>query len=330
MMKKIIIVLVLLAFLPLILSSQKLEFSFFRESDILKPFLSEIKSTIVKCELAYLNKLDDNYYLSNYTSRPFVEAHLGAEAPFFSFIDRPHKIKFSTGGYIGNILLIDMLESMTSPIINTDYFFGLQVNTIKYINNRYIRNAGIKFVPIFHESTHLGDEFSLHGYKNVSDFRRVNVSYEAWEIAFVLNDPDTIKTNLLSVKAGFHGLWNDARGYYNTDSLETKGAIVPSSEKNYEYYFQINLQRTQGLLCSEKWMQVLSIEANNRLKFSYDLDVPEKRTWNFNIYFGWQHITKPSGRNIGFFIRYYNGIIPNGQFRNVSGYQYAALSILYN
>lgn len=329
-MNKITVSLVLLASLHISLSGQKPEYAFFKESDILRPFLSEIRSTIVKCELASLNKLDKNYYLTSYTDRPFVEAHLGAEIPFFRLDDPYRRIKFSTGGYIGNILLIDMLESNTSPIINTDYFFGLQAAAVKYVDNRFIRNVGIKFVPIFHESTHIGDEFSLHGYRNIPDFRRVNVSYEAWEIAVVLNDPDTIETNLLSAKAGFHGLFNDVRGYYNTDTLETKGAIVPSSEKNYEYYFQLNLQRTKGILCSEKWMQVLSAEISNRLRFSYDLNVPEKRTWNFNIYFGWKYVKRPSGKNIGFFLRYYNGIIPNGQFRNISGYQYAAISIVYN
>lgn len=329
-MKKITAFLTVLGILHFSLSGQKPDYDFFRESDILKPFLSEMRSTVVKCELAYLNKLDKNYYLTSYTDRPFVEAHLGTNIPFFRLDDPQRKIKFSTGGFLGNILLIDMLESNTSPIINTDYFFGLQASAIKYTDNRYIRNVGVKLIPIFHESTHLGDEFSLHGYRNIPDFRRVNVSYEAWEIAVVLNDPDTMATNLLSVKAGFQGLFNDAKGYYNTDTLETKGAIVPSSEKNYEYYFQLNLQRTKGILCSERWMQVLSAEVSNRLRFSYDQNIPEKRTWNFNIYFGWKYLTRASRRNIGIFLRYYNGIIPNGQFRNVDGYQYTAISIIYN
>jgi len=329
-MKRNIASLLLIASLHITISGQKPEYSFFRESDILRPFLSEIRSTIVKCELAYLNKLDNNYYLDDYAGRPFVEAHLGADIPFFRVDDPRRKIKFSTGGYLGNILLIDMLESNTSPIINTDYFFGLQASAIKYTDNRYIRNIGIKLVPIFHESTHLGDEFSLHGYRNIPDFRRVNVSYEAWEAAVVLNDPDTIKTNLLSVKAGFNRLFNDSKGYYNTDTLETKGAIIPSSDKNFEYYFQVNLQRTNGFLCSDRWMQVFSAEVSNRLRFSYDQVIPEKRTWNINIYLGWKYVTKTSGRNLGLFARYYQGIIPNGQFRNTSGYHFAALSIVYN
>ena len=328
-MKRITII-ILLAFSSIIISGQKSEYFFFKESNIFKPFLSEIRSSIVKCELAYLNKLDNNYYKAHYTGRPFIEVHLGTEVPFFYMIDHQRKIKLSTGSYIGDILLIDMFEKITSPIINNDYFFGIQTNVIKYIDNKYISNIGLKIVPVFHESTHLGDEFTLHGYNDIPDFRRVNISYEAWEIACVVNDPDTIRTNLLSAKAGIHGLWNNARGYYNTDTLETKGVIIPPSKKNYEFYLQVNLQRTRGLLCSEKWMQILSAEVNNRLRFSYDFNIPEKRSWNFNIYFGWKHISKNSDRNIGFFIRYYNGIIPNGQLRNTGGFQYTALSIVYN
>lgn len=329
-MKRISLASLLLAFSSIVISGQEPELTFFKKSDILRPFISEIRSTIVKCEIASLNKLDNNYYVEDYARRPFVEAHLGVDVPFFNLTDRRNNIKFSTRGYMGNTLLIDNLEPTTAPIINTDYFIGLQAGAIKYTGNRYVRNVGLKILPLFHESTHLGDEFALHGYNKIPGFRRVNVSFEAWEIAVVLNDPDTIKTNLLSVKTGFQGLWKNDMGYYKTDSLETKGSVIPLSRKNYEYYFQVNLQRTQGFLCSPKWMQVLSVEAANRLRLSYDLDIPEKRIWNFNIYFGYKRIANSSGRNIGFFARYYSGIIPNGQFRNTSGYRYAALSLVFD
>jgi hypothetical protein len=40
------------------LQGQDPEHYFFRDSHILKPFLSEIRSTAIKTELAWLNKLD--------------------------------------------------------------------------------------------------------------------------------------------------------------------------------------------------------------------------------------------------------------------------------
>ena len=328
-MKKVLLCSFLLALSISAMKGQDTEHYFFRESHILKPFLSEIRSTTIKAELAWLNKLDDNYYVSDYASRPFVEVHLGTELPVYYLLNRQKNFKFSTSGYIGSILLIDMFEENTSPVINTDYFFGLKAAAIKYTGNPYIRNVGIKLVPLFHESTHIGDEFSIHGYHDLPGFRRVNVSYEAWEIAAVINDPDTIKSNLLSAKIGFHGLWNSADGYFATDSLETKNRLAPPSSKNYEYYLQLNLQRTKGFLCSDRWMNVISMEVNNRLKFSYDEAIAEKRSWNFNFYFGWKYISEKTGQHLGFFFRYYTGIIPNGQFRNTGGYRYAALSLVY-
>ena len=327
-MKKVLLSTILLAHSLAATWGQDSEHYFFKGSHILKPFLSEIRSTAIKAELAWLNKLDENYYISDYASRPFIEVHLGTELPLYYLQNK--NFKFSTSGYIGNILLIDMFEQSTAPVINTDYFFGLKVAALKYTGNPYIRNIGLKLVPLFHESTHLGDEFSIHGYHDLPAFRRVNVSYEAWEIAAVINDPDTIKSNLLSAKVGLHGLWNPAKGYYSTDSLETKNNMAGPSEKNYEYYIQVNLQRTKGFLCSEKWMNVISIEASNRLKFSYDEAIPEKRNWNANLYIGWQYISEKSGRNLGFFFRYYAGIIPNGQFRNTGAYRYAGLSLVYH
>jgi hypothetical protein len=329
-MYKAALVALLFALSASVINGQESGHYFFRDSHILKPFLSEIRSTAIKTELAWLNKLDDNYYVSDYNNRPFIEVHLGTELPVYYLVNRQKNFKFSTGGFIGNILLIDMFEPVTAPVINTDYFFGLKAAAVKYIDHPFIRNIGLKLVPVFHESTHIGDEFSIHGYNDIPGFRRVNVSYEAWEIAAVINDPDTIQSNLLSARVGFHGLWNPAKGYYTTDSLETKNNPAPPTEKNYEYYIQLNLQRTRGFLCSEKWMNVLSVEANNRLKFSYDEAVPEKRTWNLNLYFGWQYMTGKPGHHLGFFFRYYTGIIPNGQFRNTGGYRYAALSIVYH
>lgn len=329
-MKKAIIIPLLYAVSSICIFGQGSEHFFFKESNILKPFVSEIRSTVIKGELAYLNKLDKNYYVSDYTSRPFIEVHLGADLPFYYLVNHEKDLKFSVSGYIGNMLLIDMFQEVTAPVINTDYFFGLQTSLLKYVDYKHIKNFGVKLVPVFHESTHIGDEFSLHGYNDIPDFRRVNVSYEAWEIAAVINDPDTVRTNLLSAKVGFHRLWNVNKGYYTTDSLETKNDLAPPSQKNYEYYLQLNLQRTNGFLCSQRWMQVISVEANNRLQFSYDSDVSEKRSWNFNIYLGWKYLNKDARRNMGFYLRYYNGIIPNGQFRNTGGYQYAAISIIYN
>ncbi len=329
-MKKMTLSILLLIPVLASVSGQEADHRLFRESGMMKPFLAEMRSPAFKGELAFLNKLDQNYYVGDISGRPLMEIHLGTRLPVYSLINERKHIGFFTGGFIGNVLLIDMFEETTAPVINTDYFFGLQAGILKYLDHLYIRNIGLSLVPVFHESTHLGDEFSLHGFQEIPGFKRINVSYEAWEIAAVINEPGNLETNLLSAKAGFQRLWNHDRGYYATDSLETKGLEVPASVKNYAYYLQLNLQRTEGVLCSERWMQVISAEVSNRLKFSYEPAFPEKRTWNFNFYLGWKYLVEGSGRNIGFFVRYYRGINPHGQFRSTDGFRYVALSIVYH
>lgn len=68
-MKKVVLSTFLLAISLCTLRGQDPEHFFFRDSHILKPFLSEIRSTAIKAELAWINKLDENYYVSDYTDR---------------------------------------------------------------------------------------------------------------------------------------------------------------------------------------------------------------------------------------------------------------------
>jgi len=309
--------------------SQNTEFAFAQSSNTLKPFLSEIRTPIVKIEHGFLNKLDGNYFVADYNHKPFVETNLGVNIPILNYSDRSNGLKIISSGYVGMNVLVDLYGPPTAAVINTDYFMGFRTGLLKYTGHEFIRNVGVSLIPLFHESSHLGDEYSLHGYHHIADFKRINLSHESWELAFVLNDPDTIQANLLSLKAGIQGLWNVADGYYFADSLEVKGAEVPDSENNLEFFFNLNWQRTSGFLCSNKWKNILAVEARNRTRFSYDVNVLEQRTWNFNVYFGWLYSNTKRGRKPGLFFRYYNGIIPHGQLRNTDGFHFIGLSIVY-
>ena len=309
--------------------SQNSVFVFGQSNNTLKPFLSEIRNTAFKTETGFLIKLDGYYFVSDFTKRPFIESNLGVNVPFVSAYFPAQKIKIVSSGFVGNNVLVDLFGPPTAAVINTDYFMGVRTGLVKYIDKNNIRNIGFSAIPVFHESTHLGDEYSIHGYQKFPDFKRINITHESWELAFVLNDPDTVQANLLSLKAGIQGLWSLSDGYYIVDSLEVKGAEIPKSENNLEFFLQLNWQRTSGFMCSPKWKNVLSIEARNRTQFSYVIDVPEKRTWNYNVYFGWLYNNAKGLRKPGVFFRYYNGIIPYGQLRNTGGFHFFGLSLLY-
>ncbi len=310
------------------LPAQDLEWAFFNLSPTLKPQLSEIRNPLIKTEVGFINKLDNSYFVDEFTHRPFVESNLGFRLPLISLKDHRKSVKWVSSGVLGNNVLVDLFGPPTAAVINTDYFFGFRTGGIKYFDHPLVRNAGIMVVPYFHESAHLGDEFSLHGYQTVPGFKRINISYETWEVAAVINDPDTLIGNLISLTAGVQGLWKPNEGYYFTDSLEVQGAYVPDCENRFEFYARLNLQRTSGLFCSPRWINILSAEVRNRAKLSYDPSIPETRAWNYNVYFGWMLQTN-NHKNPGLFLRYYSGIIPHGQFRNTGQFRFIGVSLVY-
>jgi hypothetical protein len=326
---RITIITLFLFIQTLSIHAQDSEFIFAQSTNTLKPFLSDIRSPLVKTETGFLNKLDGNYFVTEFANKPFIESNLGVTLPFVNYYNYRENFKIISSGYVGNNVLVDLFGPPTAAVVNTDYFMGFRAGFLKYTKHPFVKNIGATLIPLFHESTHLGDEYALHGYQKIPDFKRINLSHESWELAIVMNDPDTIQENIFSFKAGLQGLWNASEGYYFSDSLEVKGAEVPESKNNIEFFFNINWQRSNGILCSEKWMNIFSLEARNRTQFSYEAGIPEQRTWNYNIYFGWLYNNIKSQRKPGLFFRYYNGIIPHGQLRNTGGYHFIGLSLVY-
>jgi hypothetical protein len=328
-MKYLLILLITSALLIAHGFSQAQNVKFFENPEFGNPFVSDIRSPMIKMELVTLNKLDGNYYLNDFSNRPFIETHLGADIPLVAYHNSDNDFSWKLNADIASIVLVDMFEKSTAPVINNDYFFGFSFSLLKRLKHNQLKNVGLQLVPIFHESTHLGDEFVMHGQALVPDFKRINISSEAWEFAFVLNDPDTIQSNLLSLKAGMHGLWFPSDGYYGLDSLEIGGAEVPMSSKQFEYFVQMNYQQTEGVLCSKRWMQEISVEARNRVKFAYDYESQEERLWSVNLYLGYRHLLKNRKSSLGFYVRYYYGINPHGQMRNTADFQSIGYSIVY-
>ena len=278
--------------------------SFFKPVSYGNAFVSDMRSPITKLQIGSINKLDGNYYLNDVSKRLFVEAHFGYEIPFFEYQKNDFAVWAGMPG--GAVTLVDMFEETTAPVINTDYWFGTKIKMIKRFSGKgYLKNIALTVLPLFHESTHIGDEFALHGYREISDFKRINVSYEAWKFSVILNDPDTLSGNIFSVKAGIQSLWTLKDGYYFADSSEVKGAEIPRSNKTFEWYFTVNYKRTKGFLCSEKMINILSAELSSRPQFSYETGIPERRIGSYNVYLGWEYkISDKPLRNVGFFVRH--------------------------
>ena len=75
--------------------------------------------------------------------------------------------------------VIEDFKERRLPIVDTDYRFGFMV---KFQRQFEKVGLGIRFVPWNHESTHLGDEYTILASRDPA-FERINVSYENWDTA---------------------------------------------------------------------------------------------------------------------------------------------------
>jgi len=170
---------------------------------------------------------------------------------------------------------------------------------------------------------------AIHGYQTFDDFERINVSYEAWELGLTLNDPDTLKGNVLSFRTGLMGIWWLNHGYYTSDSLEVKGQAVQNSSSRPEYFFTLNWIRRKGWASNNKWNNEISLEVRNRIRFMYEEGFEELRTWNINSYVGWKYnINNNYMGTMGLYARFYYGINPHGQFRDIGNFRFVGLSLI--
>jgi hypothetical protein len=299
-------------------------------------YIAEMHSSLLRMELVKWNKLHPFYYKSNATERPFIEVQTGFKLPIFSIENsfEHFDIKASISTPVSILTLVDMFESETAPVINNDYRFGVQMLflfTPQNTNNSYFKNYHITLVPIFHESTHIGDEFALHGYSQIPNFSRINVSYEAWQIFAGVNRQhnDKNKRNL-SAEIGYQRLMPYKVGYYDIDTFEVKGYNIIPSEKRDLWIFRTEYCHHLKLKNNTESELIASIEARREIRFGYTLNEPEKRVWSFNLYLGYRIPIKNTQKQLGIYYRYYRGIVPYGQLRNEDGFALNGISLVIN
>ncbi len=330
-LKKIMIILLLIMGSPSLFSQHFYWFSY-QKSDA--PFLAEMYSPATKIEMVKSNSLHPLYYKNNDLKRPLTELQLGFQLPIFMFEKKwdAGTLNIALATPFSALTLIDFFEPTTSPVINTDYRFGTKVEFVfspQDSTRRFFKNYYLTLVPIFHESTHIGDELALHGYTQNPNFYRINLSYEAWQLFIGFNRPyDKLKGNL-SFDIGYQRLMPYKSGYYNIDSIETRGQNILFSKKRdvwiaraeYRYAFLFKNRRLNEA--------VASAEVRYDTKLGYTPENPEKQTWSVNFIVGYRMAIKNSNRYIGIYYRHYHGIVPYGQFRDKKGYVLNGIGIIF-
>lgn len=259
---------------------------------------------------------------------------LGADIPVVGFeTESTARASFTRGAWgVGLWIPISwhMIENLedkenSKPIINTDYRFGGTLKAYWQMRD----STGLQGrTGFYHESTHLGDEFTILALQSHQLFRRINVSYEAiqYGISIVHSNYLSImgQTELILRHSGILPI-ND--GYYSADLREIGSNTVTPPRKKYQWGLGIEFSAEKA------WRPWISLEMRNRIVYDYDRPTPETNEVNhlsFNLLLGirTELFDYNSIAPVEIYFRYYRGVNPAGQFRNDRTYQIFGLGIM--
>jgi hypothetical protein len=263
-------------------------------------------------------------YQVKHGSRRIWDISLGKEIPIVGWEStrsggnelEPGAFAFGVWIPVSFHMVEDFLDD-SSPIINTDYRFGGQLKAQRAFEGQ--RSLSFK-LQVGHESTHLGDEFTLHAVTTYPDFERINVSYEYWEygIGFELLS-EAMSLEWRFRHGGIQVLGDE--GFYSDHLLEPNGREIATSRHNFEPSFGIEATPTQP----RGWHPYGSVDLRLRTVYDYakpTRETPEDRQWSVSAVLGLRNgAFKRTDRGIpDFVLRGYYGVNPNGQFRSQRSY----------
>lgn len=207
--------------------------------------------------------------------------------------------------------MIEDFKDESAPIVDTDYRFGF-MSKLQYGLREDVW-LGLRFVPWAHESTHLGDEYTIIASRR-PDFDRVNVSFEYLEYGVSIEKTFGADAAHLVLRHGgivLHG----SDGYYSDHRLgEPPGTLTPT-EKNFEPSIGLEIRgwRFRGR------DTFLSIDARHKLAYQFRRRPGEEESqhWSASVALG---RTVPEGsvgiRLRDYFLHVYRGVNPYGQLRS--------------
>ncbi len=340
----------LLIILPSQLFSQNFSnIKLFEQRDFGKYFLSDMYSPNTESNLGFGSLMSD-YNLNpdrNSAFALYIESVTGTEIPLLTWnIAGPNSgSKLALSVPISVSLLLDFTEPITHPVINTDYRLGvLEINYLHVLNLGFVKNASISFIPYFHESSHIGDEITIYRKEAGFPITRVNATSNTAEISLTINDENGKQETNHSFKLGTKFLYNKSNGLYSMRGAEGDTSKLTPSENRMEWYIQYQWHGPSELIRSPKFTTVFSFEIRNRLRYNYpyyiynpasssgplEVNPGIKHVPSVNGYLGWRYRIKDEKASyLGLYLRFYLGINPHGQFRNIPAHRFYGLSMVY-
>ena len=303
----------------------------FEDRPYYQPLIAGVREAHISAlALAWADRMP--FMVSKQSPRRMWDIDVGAELPLIGWDSRSDSEGLPPKGAVGfglwlpiDFHMIEDFVDDSAPIVNTDYRFGLMAKI-----RRSLGDGKALAVRVFvgHESTHLGDEFSIVGQRRFPrDFERIDVSWEFLDVGVLYQWP------------GRRTAWN-ARGgvtmtvpfgdtYYLTgpeNITQSPRGPVTESKNWVDPYAGIEVNWEEAFPSEHNLGYDLYLSSEVRWRSVYDyhkarLDSAEDRQVSVNLILG----VKKTGRGNGIgrvspFVRLYDGVNPHGQFRNQKNY----------
>jgi hypothetical protein len=251
-------------------------------------------------------------------SRRAWQITLGRELPIVGLSsekidDAPSRGHWGFGLWIPvSFHMIEDFKDDSAPIVDTDYRFGFMTK-FQYGLSENTR-LGVRLTPWAHESTHLGDEYTIFASTaQPGVFERVNVSFEYVEygvsVEHILADIDgSIKLRHGGIK--LHG----KDGYYSDHLLGSDVPTLTPSVHNYEP--SLGFESRTGKIRNRD----IFVSLDSRYKAVYAFHRPagekEMRQWSHSLAVGLSAPDRTAGLPLrDVFLSVYRGVNPYGQLR---------------
>jgi hypothetical protein len=201
--------------------------------------------------------------------------------------------------------MIEDHKDESAPIVDTDYRYGFMTK-FQYglTEDSWL---GIRFTPWAHESTHLGDEYTIIAQRDPA-FERVNPSFEYLEYGVSLER--LYGSHFVTIRHGGIRLHGDD-GYYSDHLLGSSVPTLTPSVKNFEPSFGVEWHHERtGLFAS--------LDVRHKLAYQFHRLAGENETkhWSYSFAVGRSVLEGTAGIPLkDYYLYAYRGVNPFGQLR---------------
>lgn len=323
---------------------------FFHDRPYFEPVVADPRAALVKVLFPAFSK---SFPFAQHPGdfRLVWDISVGKEIPIFGYdsgMSKAGPLSPGTFGWgfwfpIGFHLIEDLVKDDSSPPVDTDYRFAPLAFKAQYAFDQQAGQGAWRVgLRVFggHESTHLGDEFTLHARRLYPDFKRINVSYQWLDLTLGLErDPGaSAMTAPAAWKWKLQGgvttvvFSGKDESYYSTDPFETNGVNVLPSHNRTEPYLSLEVERVPVVLSGSTLSWFGAVDARLRNVYDYgktDASKAEARQPSVNGMIG-VRAAVPDRTFPDFYVRGYYGVNPAGQFRDQRDYWLFGLGLLFH